>query len=118
GDSPVLDHKVIITHVVVWLDLDDGGSRLVRKAQAIIRSRIPPWIKPQVTSLTYRSCGKPSSIWLASSSAFTCSSESDSSRLARLSWSCESFRAPMMGTTGTQRERNQASATCAMPRRS
>src|SRR5437867_3202651 len=29
-DSPVLDHKVIITHVVVWLDLDDGGSRLVR----------------------------------------------------------------------------------------
>src|ERR1700719_2112315 len=53
--------------------------------------------------LAYKSCGKPSSIRLASSSVFNWSAESTKSKLARLSCNCDSFRAPIMGMTGTGR---------------
>src|SRR6266853_6519007 len=62
------------------------------------------------------SWGNPSSIRLAPSRDFNCSAESSISKLARLSWSGDTFRAPMIGITGTVWYRSHASATCAMLR--
>src|SRR5262249_48631837 len=70
-------------------------------AQAMILSAMPPDIWLRGSSRANSLWGKPGSMRLASSNALSCPAESERSRLARLSLSCESLLAPMIGMTGT-----------------
>ena len=61
----------------------------------MILSRNPTYAIARTKSFAYMSIANPSSIRLASSSVFSCSAESASSELARLSCNCVNFRAPI-----------------------